>query len=93
MSVTIYQDDYFSGYTGYFPGYGYTPNLTNYEMGYSGETWNDQVSSLYTSTYLWVFEDANYSGDYAVLAPGFHDLANLQSYGIDNDSISSFYAV
>jgi hypothetical protein len=93
MSVTIYQDDGFSGYAGYFPGYGYTPNLSYYAMGYSGESWNDQVSSLYSSTYLYVFEDAGYSGDYALLSPGYHDLANLQAYGIDNDTISSFYAV
>ena len=60
---------------------------------YDEASWNDQVSSLYTSTYLVVFEDANYEGDYAVLAPGFHDLASLSYYGIDNDTLSSFYAV
>jgi hypothetical protein len=49
------------------------------------------VSSLYTSDYLWVFEDAGYSGDSALLAPGYHSLASLLFYGIDNDSISSFY--
>lgn len=61
-------------------------------MGYSGYSWNDQVSSLYTSTYLTVYEDAGYSGDYATLSPGYHDLDSLEDYGIANDSISSFYA-
>jgi hypothetical protein len=90
MSVTIYEHAFFYGEEGYFP-VGYTPDLSNYDMGDSGKTWNDQVSSLYTSDYLWVFEDADYSGDSALLAPGYHSLASLLFYGIDNDSISSFY--
>ena len=90
MSVTIYEHAFFYGEEGYFP-VGYTPDLSNYEMGDSGESWNDQISSLYTSDYLWVFEDAGYSGDSALLAPGYHSLASLLYYGIDNDSISSFY--
>ena len=93
MSVSIYQDDYFGGYVGYFSGYGYTPNLSYYSMGYSGYSWNDQVSSLYSTTPLYVVEDAGYSGDSAYLPAGSHDLASLESYGIDNDSISSFYAI
>jgi hypothetical protein len=30
-------------------------------------------------------------GDGAILDAGFHDLDSLESYGIANDSISSFY--
>jgi len=98
MSVVIYQhdfydDDFDDSYYGYFPGYGYTPNLSNYEMGDSGLTWNNQVSALYTFHYLKVFEEEGYQGDYAILAPGPHDLASLASYGIENDDISSFYAL
>ena len=98
MSVVIYQHDFYDpnfedSYYGYFPGYGYTPNLSNYAMGDSGYTWNNQVSALYSTSYLKVFEGENYTGDYANLGPGFHDLANLASYGIENDDISSFYVV
>jgi hypothetical protein len=101
MSVTIWQDDHFSGNLGYFPfdsytnpGYGYT-NLSDHQMGYTGLSWNDQVSSLYTTTWLYVFEDAPEAPggtDYALLPPGAHDLASLESYGVDNDSISAMYA-
>ena len=65
-------------------------------MGDSGYTWNDQVSALYTSTYLKVFQDANYDynyGTYAILAPGWHDFYSLNYYGIGNDELSSFYAI
>ena len=51
------------------------------------------MSSLYTTEYLCVYEDAYYSGPSALLPPGFHDLASLESYGINNDSISSFYSI
>jgi hypothetical protein len=95
MSVTIYEHADGGGYSGYFPDPASTPNLQNYEMGNSGYSWNDQVSALYTSTYLTVFQDANYDdsyGAYAVLAPGFHDFYSLNAYGIGSDEISSFYA-
>jgi hypothetical protein len=59
-------------------------------MGNSGYSWNDQISSLYTSTPLLVAEDAQYQGFQAVLAPGFHPLESLERYGFYNDSISSF---
>jgi hypothetical protein len=91
MSVTIYEDAFFYCNQGYFP-IGYTPDLSNYEMD-ADTTWNDQVSSLYTSDYLAVFEDAGYAGDSAILAPGYHSLASLLFYGIDDDSISSFYTL
>ena len=97
-SIVIYQhdfydDDFENSYYGYFPGYGSMPNLSNYEMGDSGYTWNNQVSALYSTTYLKVFEEEGHEGDYANLGSGFHDLANLASYGIENDDIASFYAV
>ena len=53
--------------------------------------WNDEVSSLYTDEWVTVWEDSGYTGDSATLAPGSHDLASLNYYGIDNDSISSLY--
>jgi hypothetical protein len=95
MSVTIYEHADGSGYSGYFPDPASTPNLQNYAMGDSGYTWNDQVSALYTSTYLKVFDYATYddaSGASAVLPPGFHDFYSLNAYGIGSDEISSFYA-
>jgi Peptidase inhibitor family I36 len=95
MSVTIYEHADFTGNVGYFPDPASTPNLGNYAMGNSGYSWNDQVSSLYTSTYLKVFQDANYDssyGAYAILPPGFHDFYSLNDYGIGSDEISSFYA-
>lgn len=92
MPVTIYQDDYFGGYDRYFRGNASTPVLSYYSMN-AGPTWNDQVSSLYTSEYLKVFEDAGYAGNYAVLPPGCHTLASLSYHGVDNDSISSFYTL
>jgi hypothetical protein len=94
MSVTIYEDDHAGGDAKFFGDPEQTPDLTNYALDYSYfDTWNDDVSSLYTTEYLYVFEDAYYSGPNALLPPGFHDLAALESYGINNDSISSFYAI
>jgi hypothetical protein len=96
MSVTIWQDDNFKGYLEFFAGYGDTPNLSDHEIGYTGLTWNDQVSSLHSTTPLYVFEDSSaagdYAGDYALLPAGSHNLASLESFGIDNDSISAFFA-
>ena len=92
MAVTIWQDDNYYGYSGYFPDHARTPDLSNYAIGYTGDYWGDDISSLYTSTTLIVYEGDNYTGDYAVLAPGYHDLASLASYGIENDDIDSFYA-
>jgi hypothetical protein len=82
----IYEDDSASGYS-----YSFLSNasdLNNYEMGDFSD-WNDEVSSIYTDSSIYVYEDAGYSGFKALLAPGFHDLASLESYGIYNDSISS----
>jgi hypothetical protein len=64
-------------------------DLNSYHMGSYYFDWNDEVSSLYTSSSIYVFEGAGYSGFSALLAPGFHDLASLESYGIYNDSIPS----
>jgi hypothetical protein len=82
----IYEDDHSGGYS-----YSFLSNaadLSNYDMGYFSD-WNDEVSSIYTDSSILVYEDAGYSGATAILAPGFHDLASLESYGIYNDSISS----
>jgi hypothetical protein len=88
MTVTIYEDDSFSGH---YQGFSSPIEDLNeaYMTVYSD--WNDEVSSIYTTEYVTVWEDAGYSGDYATLDPGFHDLNNLESYGIENDSISSLY--
>jgi hypothetical protein len=93
MSVRIHSDDLGRGYEGNFPDPAGTPNLGKYSMGDSGYSWNDQISSLYTSTPLLVAEDAQYQGFQAVLSPGFHPLESLERYGFYNDSISSFRAL
>ena len=93
MSLRIYEDDNFEGYEGYFPDPAATYDLGRYDMGYFFADWNDQVSSLKTTTSLRVFEDVNYQGDYVDLPAGDHTLAELNAYGVDNDSISSFYAL
>jgi hypothetical protein len=91
MSVTIYEDDNFGGYSYQFSG-APVEDLSNYFMNfYLYLTWNDEVSSLYTDESVTVWEDAGYEGDSATLLPGHHDLASLNYYGIDNDSISSLY--
>jgi hypothetical protein len=81
MSVTIFQDDNFKGELMLFAGYGDTPNLSEYQIGYTDLTWNDQVSSLETTTPLYVFEDSSaagdYAGDYALLPAGRHNLARI----------------
>ena len=98
MSVTIYEDVDGGGESGFFPDPAGAEYLWNYSMDFF-YSWDDEISSLNTSTSLKVFElpgyTVDYTGyaDYAVLPPGFHDLDDLNRYGIDNDSISSFYAV
>jgi hypothetical protein len=96
MSVVLYENDDFNIYDdGYALGFSdpaYTSDLSNYALGYGGNTWDNDTSSLYTTTYLAVYEEQNYGGDYAVLPPGSHDLASLNAYGIENDDIASFYA-
>ena len=98
MSVTIYEDVGGGGEVGYFPDPAEAQYLWNYSMDFF-YTWYDEISSLYTSTPLKVFELPGFAEDYAgyadsaILQPGFHDLASLESYGIDNDNISSFYAL
>jgi hypothetical protein len=86
MALTLYQDDGGGGYQQnvYFN----VSDLGDYYMSWYSD-WNDEVSSLYTSYYVYVYEDAGYAGDYTVLTPGFHDLDSLYDNGIDNDSISS----
>ena len=90
MSLTFYQDDNAGGYEYYAVGNIY--DFSDRTMSWYS-SWNDEVSSLYTSTSIYVFEDAGYSGDGAILSAGFHDLDSLESYGIENDSISSFYTL
>ena len=89
MSVTIYEDDNFGGYSYAFHS-APEDDLSDIYMDWP-TTWNDETSSLYTDEYVTVWEDAGYEGDSATLAPGYHDLASLNYYGIDNDSISSLY--
>jgi hypothetical protein len=96
MTVRIYQYDDYQGYSGYFPDPSRTPNLGNYSMGYTGYSWDNQVSSLYTSTTLYVFEAPYYFGtdkgyDFAELPPGRFTTAELALYGIDDNSMSSFF--
>jgi hypothetical protein len=88
MGLTIYQDDNFGGYQQevFFN----VDDLGDYSMSWYSD-WNDEISSLYTSSSIYVFEDAGYSGDYTLLPAGYHDLDSLNAYGIDNDSISSIY--
>jgi hypothetical protein len=89
MSVTLYQD---AGGYGYYDTFSYaTSNLENYAMTIFSD-WNDEVSALYTTYDVYVYEDAYGGGDSALLAGGyFWDLDDLEAVGIDNDSISSFY--
>ena len=97
MSVTIYEDVGGGGEVGYFPDPASAQYLSNYSMDFF-YTWDNEISSLYTSTYLYVFEAPGFAYDYsgeaasAILPPGFHDLDDLNAYGISNDAISSFYA-
>ena len=92
MSVTIWDGAYFNGDRGYFPA-GYTDDLDKYTQP-DGQSWNNDISSLYTSTGLYVFDFKDYdrSGAYAYLAPGYWSAYDLAAYGLDND-ISSFYFV
>ena len=90
MSVTIYEHYNYTGYYAYFPDPAYTADLSNYAMGDYGDTWNNDISSLYTSTALIVYEDTGFGGDYAVLGPEYHDLDSLAAYGIENNDIGSF---
>jgi len=91
MSVTIYEDDNFGGYSYEFFN-APVEDLNNYFMNfYVYDDWNDEVSSIYATESVTVWEDAGYEGDSATLLPGFHDLESLNSYGIDNDEISSLY--
>ena len=97
MAVTLYENDDFNNYDpGYALGFSdpaYSANLSNYALGYDGNTWDNDTSSLYTTTALRVFEEQYGEGDSALLPPGHHDLADLYSYGIENDDIASFVAV
>jgi hypothetical protein len=93
MPRRIYEDDNFGGYEGYFPDPAVTNDLGRYDMGYFLADWNDEVSSLKTTTSLRVFQDVNFQGDYVDLPPGDHTLAELNDYGVANDSISSFMAL
>jgi hypothetical protein len=89
MSVTIWDYDYFDGDSAYFPA-GYTPDLSNYSQD-SGYTWDNDISSLYTTDTLYVFTGANYTGYMKVLEPGYHSGYELGFYY--NNTISSFYTV
>ena len=72
-----YDDDFENSYYGYFPGYESMPNLSNYEMGDSGYTWNNQVSALYSTTYLKVFDPRAAKGDgHAAIAFGNPETAD-----------------
>jgi hypothetical protein len=89
MSVTLYEDE--GGYGYYDTFYNGVANLENYSMSLFSD-WNDEVSAIYTTVDIYVYEDAFGEGDSALLTGGYlwstDDLADL---GIDNDSISSFY--
>jgi hypothetical protein len=89
MSVTLYQGA--DGY-GYYDDFdAFVLNLENYAMTIFSD-WNDEVSSLYTTYDIVVYEDAYGYGDSAVLTGGyFWDVDEMEALGIDNDSISSFY--
>lgn len=90
MSVTIWDGYYFDYDVGYLP-YGYTYDLSNYTQA-DGQSWNNDVSSLYTTDYLYVFDYTGYdrSGTYALLSPGYWSASDLEYLGLNND-ISSFY--
>jgi hypothetical protein len=92
MSVTLYDDAgglYNSDSWLYFSD-GYATDLANYAYGDDGNTWDNDVSSFYTTEYLTVFEGRGHTGDYATFSPGFHNLDDLYAYGISNDEITSF---
>jgi hypothetical protein len=91
MSVKIYSDDNFDGYYGYFPSPAVANDLTRYSRGYFFGDWNDQVSSLKTTTPLRVYENIEYGSEYHDLQPGDFTLAELNDYNIANDSISKFF--
>jgi hypothetical protein len=90
MSVTIWDGFYFQGDKGYFPG-GYTDDLGNYTQP-DGQSWNNDISSLYTTDYIYVFDYKGYdrSGTYELLSPGYWSASDLEYLGLNND-ISSFY--
>jgi hypothetical protein len=90
MSVTIWDGAYYNGDKGDFPA-GYTPDLDYYTQP-DGQSWNNDISSLSTTDWLYVFDYKGYdrSGNYELLAPGDWNAAELAYYGLDND-ISSFY--
>jgi hypothetical protein len=92
MSVWIWEYGDTTGYAGFFPDHARTWDLGNYAMGYQGDTWDNNISSLYTSTALFVYEDTYYGGDYAILSPGLHNLDSLAAHGIEDNDIGSFYA-
>jgi hypothetical protein len=91
MSVKIYSDDNFDGYYGYFPSPAVATDLGRYDMGYFFADWNDQVSSLKTTTSLRVYENIEFGSEYHDLPPGDFTLAELEDYGIANDSITKFF--
>ena len=90
MSVTIWDGFYANGDSGYFEN-GYTPDLGNYTQP-DGQSWNNDISSLTTSDWLYVFDYKDYdrSGNYALLSPGTWYAYELEDLGLNND-ISSFY--
>ncbi len=90
MSVTVWDGSYYNGDRGYFP-VGYTYDLDNYTQP-DGQSWNNDISSLYTTDYLYLFDYKGYdrSGSYALLSPGYWSASDLEYAGLNND-ISSFY--
>jgi hypothetical protein len=93
MAVTIFQNYNGTGYHGIFPSPAYAYDMGNYDMGTVGATWAYNISALYTTTPLNVFDEPNFEGDAVYLPAGFFDLERLESLGVSNDSIASFVAV
>jgi hypothetical protein len=94
MSVTIFDSPNGAGsYEGYFPDPAYAYDVGNYALGDYGDTWANDISALSTTTPLNVFDEPNFGGDAVYLPAGFHDLEDLESYGIANNDIASFVAI
>ncbi len=65
---------------------------TNLDILYTGDYWNDTISSIIVVSGTWQFyEHSNYGGARSnALTPGYYPWVEDPSVNIANDSISSF---
>jgi hypothetical protein len=91
MPVTIWDGDFYEGNQRYFP-YGIAFDLSDYTQK-DGESWNNDISSLYTTDPLYVFDYKGLEGigGYRILQPGYWSGPELADFGAFNNDISSFF--